>query len=160
MDAPEAGWRLQSKPGGSDHQDNGSGRKMALRIAGWPSGKKDEGPGGQKNGRGSKFAVWTAKTVAGSGKNAPGSPKFAPDAGFFDKRSPSGERFAGLSPWRVVFTPFCIQERWGCHERGDAFKVLRSYLPGSGRKSPGRVLPLGGESASRGNSQSSPQIAT
>jgi hypothetical protein len=32
MDAPEAGLRLQSKPGGPDPEDDGSGRKMALRI--------------------------------------------------------------------------------------------------------------------------------
>jgi len=32
------------KPGGPNHEDGGSRRKMALRIARWPSRKKDEEP--------------------------------------------------------------------------------------------------------------------
>jgi hypothetical protein len=32
MGAPEAGWRLEPKPGGSGHEDGGSGSKMALQI--------------------------------------------------------------------------------------------------------------------------------
>jgi len=101
--------------------------KMALRIARWPSGKKDKDPGtldnrrerkkaagkpengaskqngrpgSQKTGRETKIAVRMTKSRDGTEKTSPGCGEFAPGAGFFDKRSTSGGRWAGPSSWR------------------------------------------------------------
>ena len=77
--APEAGWRLQPKPGGPGHQDVGSGRKTTLQIeAERPRsqdagpGKKDEGAGRQKSGR-------PRKTNAREAKKRPGRQSSRPD---------------------------------------------------------------------------------
>src|SRR5436305_8619681 len=101
--------------------------KMALRIARWPSGKKDKDPGTlddrpgtkksrrearkrsiqakrpagkPKTGRETKIAVRMTKSRAGTEKTPPGYGGFASGAGFFDKRSTSGGRWAGPSSWR------------------------------------------------------------
>src|SRR4051812_45102693 len=88
--------------------------KMALRIARWPSGKKDEDPGTLDERPGTKKSRREAKKTAGKPRSPSGSrksgtgrkkrrraaKKFAPGAGFFDKRSTSGGRWAGPSSWR------------------------------------------------------------
>src|SRR3954468_7469583 len=89
-------------------QDDGPGKQD--RRSGRQSGRS----GSLKTRREIRKAVRMAKKPAGTAKNGAGKTRKAlghPNAGaggrpavFFDKRSPSGERYAGPSPWRVVFT--------------------------------------------------------
>src|SRR3982750_3262341 len=123
--APEAGYRLFLPPGGPNHEDGGSGRKIETPKR-WMSGRerkkadgkpknepskqnghpeaknpagKPKSPSGWRNpGRDGKNAAGLPKRRPGKGKNALGSSQRA----FFDNRSPSGGRYAGPSSWRVV----------------------------------------------------------
>lgn len=91
--APEAGWRLQPKPGGPGHQDVVSGRKMTRQIEAERPQSQDAGPGRKmrardakktaaqekrtpgklRSGTGSNGAVRTAKKRAGTVKTAVGT---------------------------------------------------------------------------------------
>src|SRR3954468_8489015 len=104
MSPPEARWRFGKKPGGPDHEDGGSGRKMTLRIARWPSGKKDkdpgtldERPGKKKNRRETRKRRIQAKWASGKPKNRPGNQDRRPDdeiPGRDGKTSPGCGEFA------------------------------------------------------------------
>jgi hypothetical protein len=67
-----------------------------------------KGTGSIRNSvRMAKKLVGTAKNGAGKTQKAFGHPNARAGGvrkGFFDKRSPPGERYAGPSPWRVVST--------------------------------------------------------